>query len=219
VNGWIINEEGSVTGMIHAPLQDSGIRWAMPWRNPFIHTGVMFRAGDGVYAEEFRICQDWEFWSRLAERGRMANLRQRLVAYRHMEKSLSHYSAQRTEAESAKIVERIWLKTFGDRVADPDLLRNFRQGLSLENQCAFWSFYRETRQHWTGGSTRQAVAVHHLQAAGAFSKKNLRAILLELGFSFWKSPTFMLGVILEYGRSLCMRSNVGGVFYKTPKIS
>ncbi len=43
VNGWIVNEAGVPDGMIHAPLRDRGIRWSLPFRNPFIHTGVMFR--------------------------------------------------------------------------------------------------------------------------------------------------------------------------------
>jgi len=39
VNGWVIDEGGVCRGMIHAPGHDSGIRWSLPFRNPFIHAG------------------------------------------------------------------------------------------------------------------------------------------------------------------------------------
>jgi glycosyltransferase involved in cell wall biosynthesis len=197
VNGWIIDGEGAVTGMIHAPLHDAGIRWAMPWRNPFIHTGVMFRAGDWLYDEAFRICQDWEFWSRLAERGCLMNLPNRLVAYRHNDHSLSHTSKEKTEAESTQIVERIWIKTFSKVSPRQELLKNFREGLSVENRRAFWKYYNNFRKQWTGGSIRQAVAVHRIQAAGAYSKRNLWTLILEVGLAFCDSQTFVLGVLWD----------------------
>lgn len=197
VNGWIINEEGAVTGMIHAPLHDSGIRWAMPWRNPFIHTGVMFRAGDGFYDEEFQICQDWEFWSRLAERGRMANLRQRLVAYRHSEKSLSHSASGRTEEECRNIVTRIWSARHGGNPPNTQLLEAFRHGLKPAERREFWDFYRSMRSRWMRGDTRQAAALHHLQAAGSLMTYESRAGIFEMVAALWKSPVWTLQTLWD----------------------
>lgn len=197
VNGWIIDEEGACSGLIHAPLHDSGIRWSMPFRNPFIHTGVMFRAGKGFYDEEFKICQDWEFWSRLAERGRLANLPNRLVAYRHSEKSLSHASSSRTETESVKIVCRIWLGQFGEEPCQSSLLASFRNGLNSENRSKFWNFYLDLRTRWTLGDTTQAVAVHHMQTAGAIGAKNISACAAELFVALRESPLWSLRVLYE----------------------
>jgi glycosyltransferase involved in cell wall biosynthesis len=197
VNGWIIDDKGACAGLIHAPLHDPGIRWSMPFRNPFIHTGVMFRAGEGFYDEEFKICQDWEFWSRLAERGRLANLPSRLVAYRHSEKSLSHASAERTESESAKIVSRIWLGRFGEELAQSSPLTSFRNGLTSEKRSAFWDFYRNMRMRWTLGNTRQAAAVHHMQTAGAIGGKNISACAAELFAALRESPLWSLRVLWE----------------------
>ena len=197
VNGWIIDEKGACSGLIHAPLHDPGIRWSMPFRNPFIHTGVMFRAGEGFYDEEFKICQDWEFWSRLAECGRLANLPNRLVAYRHSEKSLSHASAERTESESAKIVSRIWLGRFGEELAPSSLLTTFRNGLTSEKRSDFWDFYRNMRMRWTLGETRQAAAVHHMQTAGAIGGKSISACAAELFAALRESPLWSLRVLWE----------------------
>ena len=197
VNGWIIDDKGACAGLIHAPLHDPGIRWSMPFRNPFIHTGVMFRAGEGFYDEEFKICQDWEFWSRLAERGRLANLPDRLVAYRHSEKSLSHASAERTETESAKIVSHIWLGRFGEELAQSSFLASFRKGLNSQNRSKFWNFYRDLRMRWTLGDTTQAVAVHHMQTAGAIGGKNMSACAAEVFAALRESPLWSLQVLRE----------------------
>ena len=197
VNGWIIDEAGICRGMIHSPLHDPGIRWSMLFRNPFIHTGVIFRAGEGFYDEEFKICQDWEFWSRLAERGRLANLPNRLVAYRHSEKSLSHSSAERTANESAAIVNRIWRGRFGVEAYAPPILADFRYGLSPENRKKFWSLYLEMRARWSRGDIRQAVAVHHIQAAGSIGGKDLAACTAEIFSGLKHSPAWTLGVLRD----------------------
>lgn len=197
VNGLIIDDKGVFRGLIHAPLHDPGIRWSMPFRNPFIHTGVMFRAGEGFYNEEFKICQDWEFWSRLAERGRLANLANRLVAYRHSEKSLSHASAERTDLESAEIVSRIWLGRFGEEPSQSSLLTSFRNGLTSEKRSPFWDFYRDTRMRWTLGDTSQAAAVHHMQTAGAIGGKNIFECADELFAALRESPLWSLRVLWE----------------------
>lgn len=206
VNGWIIDEAGKVSGMIHAPLHDSGIRWSMPFRNPFIHTGVMFRRGDGFYDEEFRICQDWEFWQRLAERGRMRNLPGRLVAYRHSASSLSHASADRTRQESGEIVSRIWRSRFGSEPREPKLLEEFREGLRVENQKRFWKFYSEMRGRRSRGNVRQAAAVHHVQVAGAFAGCDSRACFVEMFSALSESPIWTARLIWE---RILLRPNFG----------
>jgi glycosyltransferase involved in cell wall biosynthesis len=197
VNGWIIDEKGTCCGLIHVPLHDPGIRWSMPFKNPFIHTGVMFRVGEGFYDEEFKICQDWEFWSRLAERGRLANLSDRLVAYRHSEKSLSHASAERTETESARIVEKIWRCQFSREKIQPILLKSFRIGLSKKNRKSFWKFYEQlksTIQHW---QTKQAESVHHLQAAGSLLPDDLLAFGKEFMAAFICSPKTVIDALFD----------------------
>lgn len=180
VNGWIIGETGRFAGMIHVPVEDAGIRWSLPFRNPFIHTGVLFRRlhpdGSPVrYDPEFRICQDWELWSRLAGEGTVANLPDRLVSYRHSKNSLSNNFSDRTRAENRAIVEKIWRTHFPNRNLAPQesaLLESFREGLAPRLWPAFKSFYANARREWLqGGSqrSRQSEAVHGLQAAGALA--------------------------------------------------
>ncbi|MEI8311846.1 MAG: glycosyltransferase, partial [Verrucomicrobiota bacterium] len=117
VNGWVIDERGTRTGLIHVPLSDAGIRWSMPFQNPFIHPGVIFRRvmprGDRVaYCEDFRICQDWELWSRIADEGRVSNLPDRLVCYRDRRDSLSHNYSEDTRRECRAVSAAAWRKNF-----------------------------------------------------------------------------------------------------------
>lgn len=204
VNGWIINEHDRVTGMIHVPGEDAEIRGSLAFRNPFIHTGVMFRrgAGGGGYDEGFRICQDWEMWARILRSGRGANLGQRLVAYRHHETSLSHASAGRTREESDAVVERVWADVGRGRGCDARLLRSFREGLKPEDRAAFWLLSESL-------VPAGARAVQHLQAAGALLGAAPAAGMSEVLSAFRCAPGWTLGVLVQ---SLAIRLGWVGPF-------
>lgn len=185
VNGWVIDENGQCTGMIHAPLADDGIRWSLPFRNPFIHAGVMFRRlwPDGspvLYNEEFQICQDWELWGRLLESGKGINLPDRLVAYRHQAGSLSHRNLEKTRNETDLITTRLWQKSFPTCSPDQVLLASFRDGLGLKDRQEFWRLYERLRPENPSEGISQASAVHHLQAAGSFGIAHPLAMAGEL---------------------------------------
>jgi glycosyltransferase involved in cell wall biosynthesis len=204
VNGWVIDESGACDGMIHAPLINEGIRWALPFRNPFIHAGVMFRRqwpdGSPVrYDEGFRICQDWELWTRLLEKGGGVNLPQRLVAYRHQEGSLSHRNLEKTRQETEAITTKILQKNFPSHIPNQALFSSFREGLDVQNQRDFWRLYEGLRKEWVDNQTSQAEAVHHLQAAGALGMKNPLAMAIEvlkalLAHPLWTLKTLRDGV-------------------------
>jgi len=180
VNGWIIDESGGSAGMIHVPVDDAGIRWSLPFRNPFIHTGVLFRRlhpdGSPVrYAPEFRICQDWELWSRITSDGSAANLPERLVFYRHSKNSLSNNFSDTTRVENRAIVEKIWRANFPGRdltAWEADLMESFRDGLAPGLWPEFLSFYAGVRNDWLVSKrarSRQSEAMHMIQAAGALA--------------------------------------------------
>lgn len=178
VNGWILNESGGFAGMIHVPVHDAGIRWSLPFRNPFVHTGVMFRRllpeGSPVrYDPDFQICQDWELWSRLADDGGLKNLPERLVSYRHSRNSLSNNFSDRTRQENRAIVEKIWRKNFPAWNLTPqesNLLESFREGITPGLWPAFQCFYANARNMCPNRTRdRQAEAVHMIQAAGALA--------------------------------------------------
>ena len=202
VNGWVIDELGACTGMIHAPLIDQGIRWSLPFRNPFIHAGVMFRRqwpdrSAVLYDEGFQICQDWDLWTRLLEKGEGMNLSQRLVAYRHQEGSLSHGNLEKTRSETEAITARVWSKSFPGHEPKQELLSRFREGLDSRHQGAFWCLYDALRKEWEGKQISQAVAVHHLQAAGALGVRNPGAMTIEVLKAVAANPRWTIKTLQE----------------------
>jgi len=202
VNGWIIDTSGQGSGMIHAPLHDAGIRWSLPFRNPFIHTGVVFRRilADGspvCYDPAFRICQDWELWFRLSKEGALANLPDRLISYRHSSTSLSNNFCGRTHEENRKIVNRIWSSHFPGQTLtaqESRLLENFRDGLDPAHWPAFQRFYAAAQRTWLSGAgrarDRQSEAVHMLQAAGALAGVSPLAAASALGQAATSHPAW-----------------------------
>ncbi|MFZ4598653.1 MAG: glycosyltransferase family 2 protein [Terrimicrobiaceae bacterium] len=205
VNGWIMNEFSSVTGMIHVPVDDAAIRASMVFRNPFIHTGVLFRRVDPrgavvQYDERYRICQDWELWSRLLDDGKVMNLPERLVGYRHHQASLSHASGEKTREESERVVSAIWDKSEAGRPIEKRLLESFREGLRVADRGDFWRFY---------GRNRPAAgeAVHRVQAAGALVGQDVMAAAGEL-FAAWRlAPGWTSDVLV---RSAAIRLGLVG---------
>jgi len=202
VNGWVIDEQGACMGMIHAPLVDDGIRWALAFRNPFIHAGIMFRRKwpDGspvLYDEGFRICQDWELWARLLEQGEGMNLPQRLVAYRHQEDSLSHGNLEKTRRETETITAKVWSKSFSEHEPNQELLSSFREGLDGRHKGDFWRLYDGLRKGWQGKQISQAVAVHHLQAAGALGARNPGAMMIEVLKAVVANPCWTIKTLWE----------------------
>jgi len=192
-NGWIIDERGAVTGMIHVPLEGSEIRSSLPFRNPFIHTSVMFRRtlADGSlvrYDERFRICQDWDLWVRLLRSGRGVNLADRLVAYRHLDDSLSRGAGEETRRESAEIVAAVWKELFPAVPFNAELLREFREGGMCSDRRRFWKLHGRCVEG-------QARAVHRVQAAGALLSRDVRAGLVEIFAATAAAPWWTVGVL------------------------
>ena len=204
VNGWIVNENGVPDGMIHAPLHDPGIRWSLPFRNPFIHTGVMFRRlqpdnTPALYDEQFRICQDWDLWDRLLLRGQGTNLPERLVIYRHQSDSLSHRFSDRTREECARIVDGIWQRHFPSVVLserEATLLQSFRERLTAETRAPFWALYRALKK--LRSADPQAEALHHVQAAGALLSSSRGPAAGEIFAAMRLDPKWTAAVLKEH---------------------
>ncbi len=210
VNGWIINEEGAYSGLIHVPLSDSGIRWSMPFQNPFIHTGVFFRrevpgGGSVRYSEDFRICQDWELWARLVDEGRVANLPARLICYRNRNDSLSHRFAESTRREARTVAADAWRKSFPGESPSAEttaVLENFREGLQPAELPGFIKFHAGARTRWqavhsSAPGIRQADAVHWMQAAGAMSSRGRAATCKAMIRAMAADPRWTLQAVWD----------------------
>ena len=77
------------------PTEDAALRFELLFDNPFVHSSVMLRKAaleevGGYATDQTRTPpEDYELWSRIARKYRVANLPERLTIYREMEKSMS----------------------------------------------------------------------------------------------------------------------------------
>lgn len=194
-NGWIIDADDRITGLLDAPVTAESISWTAPFLNPFMHTAVLARTTVirdelGGYDESFRIAQDYDLWTRLMARHPSANLPDRLVGYRHLATSLSKAGSGTAFAEARRVsrreVERVFRRPLQD--AELDLLAAFREGLDVRRRAAFWSLYDELKHSLPGEpDLSETVALHHLKAAGAVSA--LMPALAEVAAALRVCPT------------------------------
>ncbi len=77
------------------PLDDAALRFELLFDNPFVHSSVMIRKSAleevGGYCTDptRQPPEDYELWSRIVRRYRVANLAERLMVYREVGKSMS----------------------------------------------------------------------------------------------------------------------------------
>jgi hypothetical protein len=82
------------------PTDDAALRFELLINNPFVHSSVMIRKSAlddvGLYTTDSarQPPEDYELWSRMARRFRVANLPERLTIYREVPNSISRASAQ-----------------------------------------------------------------------------------------------------------------------------
>ena len=126
-----INERGRTVGRSVYPTGHDNLVRELAVRNPFIHSTVMMRAATvesvGGYRQFFEAAEDYDLWLRLAERGRIANLRERLGAHRSHVNSVTRRAAVR-QAFSAALARRC---AAARRRGDPDPADGMEQPLDL----------------------------------------------------------------------------------------
>jgi hypothetical protein len=90
---------GQPTGRFHDhPTDDAELRFFLLFNNPFVHSSVMMRKAAldevGQYAVDpaRQPPEDYELWSRIAPRFRVANLPERLTIYREVPMTMSRSS-------------------------------------------------------------------------------------------------------------------------------
>ncbi|MFP4321709.1 MAG: glycosyltransferase family 2 protein [Anaerolineales bacterium] len=75
----LIDDKGRITGLVEHPTDDDGMRAAFAeGDNTMFHGSVMFRRAVlnqvGYYREGFRTSQDFDYWLRIAEQGKIGNI-------------------------------------------------------------------------------------------------------------------------------------------------
>lgn len=100
----LIDSRSRVTSVSAMPATDAEIRASFAdHNNAFYHGSVMFRQtvldSVGLYREGFRTSQDYDYWLRISEHGKVANLPAPLYQYRLHEGQMTFTSYYRMKAE------------------------------------------------------------------------------------------------------------------------
>lgn len=133
----VTNQRGQYRGLADYPCSGEGIRWELLFDNCFIHSSVMFRKNVirdelGGYDAALSFCHDYDLWSRVALRHRVANVPQRLVAYRIHSDSMTAVGIQDVVTdENRRVIKRNLDVLFGERSfsdEEASLIARFRLG-------------------------------------------------------------------------------------------
>lgn len=81
----LIDERGNFRGHFRTPANHDALRWDLCFRNPFVHSTVLFRREMALEEGGYRdipAAEDYDLWSRMAARAQVASVPARLVQYR-----------------------------------------------------------------------------------------------------------------------------------------
>ncbi|MGD0283391.1 MAG: glycosyltransferase [Dissulfurispiraceae bacterium] len=110
----IIDENGTVNGLVRWPESDAEIKRLLIKLCPFFHPSVMIRKNVfdyvGVYDRRFRHAEDYELWLRISSRFKISNLAEPLIKYRVLREgsigATTHREAKRSAARAQWIAIR-----------------------------------------------------------------------------------------------------------------
>lgn len=112
-NAQIINNKGEIVGKIMNPTSNTLLQISLLFTNPFIHPSMMIRKSafkDNLFDEKALHVEDFELWTRLASKGKIANLEQALLKYRWHDTNVSIKHANIQERAKNEIIKGQLLK-------------------------------------------------------------------------------------------------------------
>lgn len=171
----IIDHMGYFLETIHPPTQDRDLRRTLYLRNPFGHSGIMFKKEAviraGLYTDEFGPTEDYDLWIRLAKEGELACLPFPIYKYRINKGGISQSNSTRQAAETAEHSHRQWSESL------PAVLT--RRELIDQSE----SFIRNARTHRYGIGQKEQFLSDNAQVGVKFIRyhhylKGLRQLFL-----------------------------------------
>ncbi|MCS6979788.1 MAG: glycosyltransferase [Flavobacteriales bacterium] len=107
---------GASKGQVKYPLDDAEIRWELTYRCSFCHPSVMVRrkvlkSHDLRYDQRFPHAEDYEFWTRLMDYTRGANLPRPLLRYRVHSGNISQTQADIQRHNTERVIQerfKVW---------------------------------------------------------------------------------------------------------------
>ena len=94
----VIDESNQILSTVYRPITSEQIQLYHIFETPFIHGSVMFRRkiiDEGVFYLNYFAVEDFEFWSRILEKGKGYNLAETLYNYRQHDTNASKVNGAR----------------------------------------------------------------------------------------------------------------------------
>jgi len=107
-----IYDHNRVGGVHHCFINDLTIRHALPIEGCIPHPTALFKKKAvlmvGGYRKNYPHAEDYDLWRRLAEVGKLANLPEPLLNYRHRSSSVSYANLKEQATATNRIKDEIW---------------------------------------------------------------------------------------------------------------
>ena len=177
----LIDAFGLWRGRLRPPLDDSGLRWDLCFRNPIPHTSAVFplhlvREDLGGY-RNCKACEDYDLWSRLLRHGKAVGSPETLVSYRnHAASIMGQEHAVQAERKNPALHE-IMSKNLQDWLAASAAEVDLVASAWLDPKNASWEDYFASTNRLASGQLRPH---HALLAEQDFTLLN-RAASVSVG--------------------------------------
>jgi glycosyltransferase involved in cell wall biosynthesis len=158
--GRVVDEDGRPRRWLRLPRSHASIRWYQLFDNAFVHTSVLFRREvvcDELGGYPASPCEDYDLWSRVANRHCVANLPLPLVWHRvHRRSYVRSFSTEEAEAArrgNVAVIERNLAAAFGPAAfsaADAALLGRLRIGVPPDAVATFRALFARVAAEYRG---------------------------------------------------------------------
>ena len=188
----LIDPDDRIIGERRNPCGDATLRFQILFGCPFVHPTTTYRRDAtlrcGRFLPKYNYTEDYEFWTRLAMEGRLANLDEHLVGYRIHPKSVTTQHSEVHTRHSCEFVAeyagRLGIEI--DRETQGELYRFLQSGTppgeSSPNDLV--DCYRTIRAWFCRSVPMDAELERQFQ----FIQQRLRWICLEKASACWHRP-------------------------------
>lgn len=122
-NAIVIDSAGQATGKVVNPSNNTFLQISLLFTNPFIHPSIIMRKkalANNLFDKKWIYVEDFELWTRLANRGKVANLEQTLLKYRWHNSNVSNIYSEIQEDFKNRIIKQ-QLEKLDIKASDQDI--------------------------------------------------------------------------------------------------
>ena len=185
----VINGEGRALHKHAVLLNDPELRQELLIRSPFAHGSVMFRRDfaiqAGLYSQKFWPAEDYEFWTRLSDFGKLSNINEFLYHYRQNNEGISMKNQNLQTSMLHAVQDKVWMErhkyitrkaidinpykgTFMGEIRQQRIINNLRTVISKSIEARDFRFALKTM-----GLIRKNPSAYR-KIAGSIRRKNAK---------------------------------------------